>query len=615
MSEKIFVSPKKRGRPRKESCEKNGCKVVNNDNIWEDLEILESNDDEELSPTKIPERNYIFDEEEVAEDSAKSDEESEVKDNFSEMQYNWKKCQRFQVWPRPLEFKGNPGTTFDSNTEPFEIFSYFVDNDVFETLKNETNVYANYFIKDKISKLPIRARPSSRLTHWKPVSQLDIKKYIGLIIFMGIHRLPDFKLHWSKNFIYQTSASKIMSLERFQEIQKFIQIPNWEKSIFAHTDESQRKVEYRIDFLRGIVKKFAKVYTPTQNLSLDEAMCRVKGKKTYCPLKPTKWGLKFFVLAESLTGYVLDVKVRLGVQSVKEMDKLVLEMVEPYTYTNSCLFCGSLYTHPILGEQLWNMGIGLTGTLSSKRKDSPIDIKEVCLMKNETLFYKKGVCGVMSMRDKKVFHILTTFDEFNEVMLKNRKKECCAIKNFNRAMRGIDVLNQYISHYEFSFRNTKWWRYVFFRIFEICLVNSFVIYSKILGNKMSFRDFKSTICLKLIGDLICCNIENIKNNETTFFDEHFPEKLTNIHPKPCRVCNFNNKITKSTYRCKKCTKLFNKEIVICVLCFEIFHKNINQYMQRKKKHSNGSVCEEQKSEEGSVYKKAHLDCVSEMAKD
>ena len=33
----------------------------------------------------------------------------------------------------------------------------------------------------------------------------------------------------------------------------------------------------------------------------------VVGFRQYCQLKPTKWGLKSFVLADSETGYVLDI--------------------------------------------------------------------------------------------------------------------------------------------------------------------------------------------------------------------------------------------------------------------------------------------------------------------
>ena len=43
---------------------------------------------------------------------------------------------------------------------------------------------------------------------------------------------------------------------------------------------------------------------------MDESMVGFKGRvafKQYCPLKPTKHGLKAFVLFDSRTGYVLNV--------------------------------------------------------------------------------------------------------------------------------------------------------------------------------------------------------------------------------------------------------------------------------------------------------------------
>jgi len=50
-------------------------------------------------------------------------------------------------------------------------------------------------------------------------------------------------------------------------------------------------------------------------MSIDEAMVKFKGRvffRQYMPKKPTKWGIKVWMLAESKTGYMSNLDVYLG---------------------------------------------------------------------------------------------------------------------------------------------------------------------------------------------------------------------------------------------------------------------------------------------------------------
>ena len=67
------------------------------------------------------------------------------------------------------------------------------------------------------------------------------------------------------------------------------------------------KIQYLIDYL---CKRFRAVYVPKCELSIDETMLMVKGRfqyKQYIKIKPVKWGIKLFTVAESTIGYVLNV--------------------------------------------------------------------------------------------------------------------------------------------------------------------------------------------------------------------------------------------------------------------------------------------------------------------
>ena len=62
--------------------------------------------------------------------------------------------------------------------------------------------------------------------------------------------------------------------------------------------------------LDQLLTTFQSVFYPGHEISMDETMVGFKrrvGFCQYCPLKPIKWGLKSFVLADSATGFILNI--------------------------------------------------------------------------------------------------------------------------------------------------------------------------------------------------------------------------------------------------------------------------------------------------------------------
>jgi len=56
-----------------------------------------------------------------------------------------------------------------------------------------------------------------------------------------------------------------------------------------------------------LVTKFQDVYTPEEQLTIDEAICPFRGRiffRVYIKGKPHKYGIKMFELCEAKSGYV-----------------------------------------------------------------------------------------------------------------------------------------------------------------------------------------------------------------------------------------------------------------------------------------------------------------------
>ena len=69
-------------------------------------------------------------------------------------------------------------------------------------------------------------------------------------------------------------------------------------------------------FLEPLIVQFQKSYTLSKEVCVDETMIGFKGRLSfiqYMPKKPTKWGMKAFVLADSCTGYMYNWHLYTGI--------------------------------------------------------------------------------------------------------------------------------------------------------------------------------------------------------------------------------------------------------------------------------------------------------------
>jgi len=74
-----------------------------------------------------------------------------------------------------------PLTPFLDTDGPFEFFEKFFPDDVIKLLVEQTNLYAQ----------------QRQTRYWNDVTYDEMKCFLGILLGMGVHRLPKFKLYWS----------------------------------------------------------------------------------------------------------------------------------------------------------------------------------------------------------------------------------------------------------------------------------------------------------------------------------------------------------------------------------------------------------------------------------
>ena len=97
------------------------------------------------------------------------------------------------------------------------------------------------------------------------------------------------------------------------------------------------KIRPLLDYLVAVYPLY---YQAAQHVSVDEMMigtrCRVSFLQ-YMPKKPTKFGIKVWVLAEAKTGYVLSLQVYSGAEKGSEKGlgkRVVMDLMHPYQGKN-----------------------------------------------------------------------------------------------------------------------------------------------------------------------------------------------------------------------------------------------------------------------------------------
>ena len=129
---------------------------------------------------------------------------------------------------------------------------------------------------------------------------------------MGLVKKPRVNDYWSKNPVMASSfAASLMSRDRFKMILAFFHLNNNNNYIPRGQPghDPLHKVRTLLDSLNFAFKR---VYIPTEWIALDEAVVPWRGRlifRVYIKNKPTKWGIKLYMICESLSGYVYHFEV------------------------------------------------------------------------------------------------------------------------------------------------------------------------------------------------------------------------------------------------------------------------------------------------------------------
>ena len=239
---------------------------------------------------------------------------------------------------------------------PEDCFSLFFDDQLWQFLVDNTNLYASQKIRS------MRTSNSSLYKTWRPVTIPEMKGFVAVVLNMGIIQLSDLKDYWSTSDTTNLPFFRsVFPRNRFFQIFGALHVGDLESSL------KRDKIQPLLDRLCPM---FQEAFTPAQQIAVDESVISFTGRvsfRQYLKGKPNPWGIKAFVLADSNSGYLYNVKIYFGRETelvrpdLPHTARVVLSLVEGLHNKGYDLYVDRFYNSPILATELEKVGITITG--------------------------------------------------------------------------------------------------------------------------------------------------------------------------------------------------------------------------------------------------------------
>ncbi len=336
-------------------------------------------------------------------------------------------------------------------------------------------------------------------------------------------------------------------------------------------------------------------YKPHREQTIDEAMIAFKGRlsfKQYLPAKPTKFGIKVWVRADSHNGYVHQFQVYTGavdnVGNRQREEGLRARVVKDLTMglagKNHHVYMDNYFTSPKLFEDLLSNNIFACGTVRVNRKGFPpsLKAKNVIKQRGESKILQKEGTVAVAWRDKRIVNFLAT-NENPTAMETTRRRlrdgtqvdvQCPkVVSNYGKYMAGADRADQLRMGYSTCRKAKKWWKYMFWFLLDISVCNSLITMKQSPNHQLQTRrgrpksrkqlDFRMALAEQLLHGYHGNRKQPATPNVDVEGNFHWPTKFEKRGR--CHMCSRTGQRREVVSGCKQCA------VPLCLDCFEPYH--------------------------------------------
>ncbi|KAL4009424.1 hypothetical protein ACER0C_003276 [Sarotherodon galilaeus] len=426
---------------------------------------------------------------------------------------------------------------------------------------------------------------------WTDLTEAELYHYIGITLYMGVLKLPKMRDFWRVNSIFHVQyPSEVMTRDRFLTITWNIHMSDPAEDTL--NDRKKGTTDYdclhRLRPLYDSLRVACKAaYQPQQNLSVDERMVSTKARvalNQYIKSKPTKWGIKLFVLSDN-PGYTVDFNIYTGRSTLVtgkglSFDAVMALINKNYLGTGYHIYCDNFYTSPALFHHLHDLGFGACGIFQDTRVGVPKTKLNALTKKSPRgtiRWIREGPLIFIKWTDTREVSVCSTL---HSAFSGDTVKRMCkaegqhraidvpvpsAVKDYNRFMGGVDLSDQLIGSYSSWRRSRKWYVTVLHHFIDIAITNSYLVSKELCGRleqqPMTHQDFQEQLIAELCG---------VSSQSGTKSYQHIPVAIVegasgqNKATKGCRKGRLCGKCT--PFKCEAC------KLALCVIVDRNCHR-------------------------------------------
>nr|XP_029709669.1 piggyBac transposable element-derived protein 3-like [Aedes albopictus] len=476
---------------------------------------------------------------------------------------------------------------------PYQYFRSLFDDEIIENITKQTNLYSVEKLGESIE-----------------VSKNEIEQFLGMLLLMGIHKVPNYRMNWGTATRYAPIAD-VMTRNRFEQIKRMLH--------FADNSRMKQRNEPGYDklfkvrpFVTAIRQNFLRI-EPLPEQSIDEIMIPSKARsplRQYNKNKPHRFGINVKGRAGK-DGILHDFDIYTGKSGEQPSGDwgisgdVVLKLVATLPeHKQVRIFGDNWFSSYSLAMELKNRGFQYTGTIRPGRISNANFIADKELMAKGRGSYDAYISSdniiIVTWIDNKAIHLISTYNGVMPLDIVNRwstaQKKFISVdrpmivRDYNQNMGGIDLNDFLVALYRTSIGTKKYYMRIFMHFLDAAIVNGWLLYRRHTEqrgdtNHMSLLDFRIAVAdyLILYGKAVVKRrgrpttkiVRTRKKHRVTRKVVPAEARVDNFAHWPvvlnqrvrCFHCDERNHFT--SFGCSKC------DVPLCVLqdrnCFVQFH--------------------------------------------
>ena len=385
----------------------------------------------------------------------------------------------------------------------------------------------------------------------------ELKAFLGLCIIRGVIKGRDKPLcsFWENSY-GRRIFGETMARNKFQLVLRYIRFD--EKATQTQRRGSDKFAAIR-ELWERVMLNCQNAFFPHANVTIDKQLfpCRSRCPFIqYMPQKPAKFGIKFWMICDVDTYYVLQAFPYTGkTDRIEEGlgDHVVMKLMNPYFETGLNVTTDNFFTNLSTAKKLKKHKITMVGTVRQNRKEIPEEIK---FDKKDELYSSRFLfsasenimmCSYKAKKAKNVY-LLSSMHNVGRVDDGDPKRRPEAILFYNETKGGVDTADEMLRGYSTKAASRRWPLAAFFNLLDIVCLDAYVICKDVGIENVSRRRF-----LLQLGEALC-DVERKRRKPSTLrlpatVGNHSGDyELPDNKRTSCRSCQKN----KTRVRCENC---------------------------------------------------------------